>query len=399
MKDYSRLTPEGTKDMLFEDVANHNAVTERLRSYLSQRGYKEVRTPALEYYDIFQSRRTHFAQESLYKLTDHTGRLIVLRPDSTIPMARLAASKLREAPMPLRLFYCQSVYRISRSLDGLSHEQAQMGLEIIGAQGKKADLEVLAIAAGLFQDLGLKDFRLELGHVLPAQALIEALPLEEREAEAISRAIAEKNQSALEKSLAPWQDYKEALLLRRLPQLFGTGELLDQVLAEIGEDFSEIRGALEDLKAYYDALVLMGLKDHILIDLGLVREADYYTGVVFRAYLGGAGREVLSGGRYDQLLEGFGSRCPAVGLGVELDLLAEAWAKQSSQSSIAPIVYYADPKLAPQALAEWPQAPAPLIFSDAESLEAARLEAQALGAQALWIYQADYIQKEELDHA
>lgn len=399
MKDYSRLTPEGTKDVLFSALESQNMITDRLRAYLAQRGYREVRTPALEYYDIFQSRRAHFAQESLYKLTDHTGRLLVLRPDSTIPMARLAATKLRDAPIPLRLFYCQSVFRISRSQDGLSHEQAQMGLEVIGAPSKKTDLEVLAMAAGLLQDLGFADFRLEIGHVLPAQALLQALPLDEEAREAITQALIDRNESALSQALAPWQDRREAKLLARLPRLFGSGDILDRALEEIGEEDEDLSQALSDLKAYATALKEMGFGDKILIDLGLVWETDYYTGLVFRAYLGGAGRAVLSGGRYDKLLEEFGSCRPAIGFGVELGLLAEAWAKMMPRTRPAPILYYAEAQDAAQALAAWPQAPAPLIFSDAEDVEAARSQAQALGAQALWVYTSQGLIKEVVDRA
>lgn len=399
MKDFSRLTPEGTKDVLYADIESQNQITHRLRTLFSQRGYREVRTPALEYYDIFQSRRAHFAQESLYKLSDHTGRLLVLRPDSTIPMARLAATKLRQAPTPLRLFYCQSVFRISRSLDGLSHEQAQMGLEIIGSESIKSDLEILSLAAGLLQDLGFADFRLEIGHVLPAQALLQALPLEEAAKEDIAQALIDRNESALADLLAPCRDQQAARLLARLPRLFGSGDVLSQALVDLGDAYPEVSQALQDLGAYHQALVDMGFGKHVLIDLGLVHETDYYTGLVFRAYLGGTGRAVLSGGRYDQLLEEFGSPRPAIGLGVEVGLLAEAWSKQRPQTPPAPILYYAAADQAPQALAAWPQAPGPVIFSVAPDLAAARQEARDLGAQALWIYDPQGLQKEEVRHA
>ena len=123
----------------------------------------------------------------MYKLSDRNGRLIVMRPDSTIPMARLVATKYKNRNMPLRLCYDQTVYRTSRTLDGISHEMRQMGVEVIGAQGAKADMDILKMACDVFVTIDMgEDYRLEIGHVGIFKSLVAMLDIDELERDASS---------------------------------------------------------------------------------------------------------------------------------------------------------------------------------------------------------------------
>ena len=103
MKRYDLITPEGTRDLLFDDCLARRQVENKLSKLFEGFGYSEVVTPGIEFYDMFIGSTRNFQQESLYKLVDSKGRLIVMRPDSTIPIARLAATRLKEAELPLRL--------------------------------------------------------------------------------------------------------------------------------------------------------------------------------------------------------------------------------------------------------------------------------------------------------
>ncbi|MBQ8614607.1 MAG: ATP phosphoribosyltransferase regulatory subunit, partial [Ruminiclostridium sp.] len=111
MKRYDLLTPEGTRDLLFDECVALRTVEDKLRSVFQSHGYAEVVTPGLEFFDVFSSKSRYFSQESMYKLTDAKGRLMVLRPDSTLPIARLVGTRLREETFPLKLFYNQTIYR------------------------------------------------------------------------------------------------------------------------------------------------------------------------------------------------------------------------------------------------------------------------------------------------
>ena len=84
------------------------------------------------------------SQECMYKMTDKRGRLVVMRPDSTIPIARVTATHLQNQPKPFRFYYTQHIYRNTPGLTGRGDEIMQSGIELIGASGKRADLEVIA---------------------------------------------------------------------------------------------------------------------------------------------------------------------------------------------------------------------------------------------------------------
>ncbi len=319
---YSRTTPEGTRDLLFEECLARRQVTDRLAGLFSGRGYAEVMTPALEYYEMFASDLAGMPQESLYKLCDHRGHLLVMRPDSTMPIARLVGARLKEAALPLRLYYAQPVYRASRSMSGHSHEVMQSGIELLGAPGKRADLEVITMAADALQTLGMENFRIELGHAGFYKALAERLPVEESVREDIRLLIESKNYAGLGALLDSLEDTESVRAIRKLPRLFGGREVFADARA-LCEEVPRAMEALTYLEELVADLEALGLSGKISLDLGLVHRNDYYTGVVFRGYVEGAGQTAVSGGRYDHLLAEFGVPMPATGFGVDNDQLAQ----------------------------------------------------------------------------
>src|SRR5699024_8931175 len=110
MKNYSKITPEGTRDYLFEESDALRAVERQLADLFKSRGYKKIVTPTIEFFDVFNRESAGTLPEALYTMTDAYGRLLVLRPDSTLPIARVAATRLKGATLPLRLYYNQNVF-------------------------------------------------------------------------------------------------------------------------------------------------------------------------------------------------------------------------------------------------------------------------------------------------
>ncbi len=340
MAPYSKITPEGTRDILFRESSARREVQGRLSRLFTLRGYREVLTPGLEYYDVFCLPGAAVPQQEMYKSTDNHGRLLVFRPDSTLPIARMAASRLQNQPRPLRLFYDQSVYRNSPDLSGRSDERAQMGMELLGAGGLRADLEALSLAVESLSVCGL-EFRLEIGHARMFQVLADRLPLSEERKEELRTAIESKNYGMLSELLDMLGDSSEVRAMKRLPRLFGGEEVLQE--AEQWLVGSEIEGILAELKALYAALQRLGLGDRLMVDLGLVQRNDYYTGVVFSAYVQGRGNAVLSGGRYDGLCEKFGAPMPAVGFALELDTAAALLTGFPEEESSPVLLIYGEP--------------------------------------------------------
>ena len=179
MKRYMKITPEGTKDILFEECLAQREIGARLTNVFQKRGYNEVITPGIEYYDVFDLEDAGIPQTQMYKSTDNKGRLIVFRPDLTLPIARLTATRLKSVEKPIRLYYNQPVYRNRKDLSGRNDESVQAGIELIGAKGIRADLEVIATAVDALSAC-TKNFRLEIGDARFFQALADALPVRER---------------------------------------------------------------------------------------------------------------------------------------------------------------------------------------------------------------------------
>ena len=315
-------TPEGTRDLLFASCRALRQTENAIRTALEGCGYSEVITPAVEYFDVFAQANPELDQENMLKIIDRSGRICVARPDNTTPIARIAATRLDDAALPVRLYYSQKVFRSVVAGHGHKGEFLQVGAELIGADGLEADKDILSAAFGALTGTGADNFRIELGHAEIYKALIEELGVDEQTAESVRRLIENKSFAALGDALAPYGDRPAAKALRAMPQLFGGMEVLDEVEALTGN--VRVLGAVSYLRRLYKALDEAGYGSRIMIDLGLVHEMDYYTGVMFRGYIGGAGAAILSGGRYNALCAKFGKDMPAGGFGIDVESVAES---------------------------------------------------------------------------
>lgn len=343
MKNYSKITPEGTKDFLFEECDCRRKVEVTLSTLFKEKNYRKVITPTIEFFDVFKRDSAGMPLESMYKLTDNRGRLLVLRPDNTMPIARMVATRLNPSMYPLRLYYTQSVFVQSPRLSGRNDEIAQSGIELIGAGGKRADLEVVTTAYDSLKKCGVNDFRIEIGHAGFFNSILDKMDLTEEQRDDICKLTESKNYASLNDILDSLEDSSETRAIKMLPRLFGGVEVIEQ--AEKLYNGDEANEALEYLKSLYLSLVEIGLDNEISIDLGIVNRSNYYTGIVFRGYIPGSGVTVLSGGRYDNLIGEFGANAPAIGFGVNVNVLSESIDKMGDvviRSSFDRLVFGAD---------------------------------------------------------
>lgn len=321
MKNYDLITPEGTKDYLFGECIVIRDIENTLVRLFKSHGYSEMITPGLEFYDVFNLNSRYFPQENLYKLTDSKGRLLVMRPDTTMPIARVVATRLRDAMLPLKLFYNQTVYRTEPALKGRSDEIVQTGIELIGSQLKMADLEVISTAVESLKSFGM-EFSLEIGHIGIFKELVDRLEVSDKTKEKIRMLIETKNFPALNDLLDSLGNNGVTNALKSLPALFGGEEVFEKA-EEIMPD-ENIKSLLDELREIYcDAAEICGNDGEITVDLGLVNKTDYYTGIIIKGYLQGHGEEVISGGRYDRLISEFGYDIPAVGFAVNINAVAK----------------------------------------------------------------------------
>lgn len=318
MKKNLKITPEGTKDFLFAECSAMDDICQKIEDVFTKHSFKRVITPALEFYDVFSLECGGVAQETMFKTVDNKNRLLVARPDSTLPIARMVSTRLKNSIMPLRLFYKQAVYRNSPTLTGRRNEFLQMGVELLGVKGKRADLEILTTAVKSLES-ATADFRIELGHAEVFNALSSELNIDENTKEQIRLYIESKNYSALNNILDKLSPCSAVDAIRKLPSLFGGEEVFEKA-QEICKDTNAL-SALNYLHTIYSELKPLNLGDKLIIDLGLVQRNDYYTGIVFTGYVEGIGDVVLSGGRYDELLSKFDAPMGAAGFAIDTDAL------------------------------------------------------------------------------
>ena len=325
-------TPEGTRDRLFGECQRFRDVQRELTGLFASRGYQEISTPEVEFYDLFLQSGNPVPQESMLKIVDRSGKLMVMRPDCTAPIARVAATKLKTVPMPQRLYYSETVFRSGVAHRGGSSEIPQCGIELLGLGGLEADLEAVSLAVDALWRVCPKGFYIELGHAGLFRALANQIDMSPDQVEQMRELIEGKHFAALDELLKPFAGKPAYDLLSRLSRLFGGVEVLDEAEQLVGS-----REELCYLRKLYQELNQRGYGEHIRFDLGLVHQIDYYTGLVFRGYAQGAGAPVLSGGRYDNLLGAFGRPAPAVGFAADVDLLIsdEAAQKQETRLRVA----------------------------------------------------------------
>ena len=321
MKRYDKVTPVSTRDLLFGECESLRRVQEKLCRLYARHGFREVMTPSLEYCDVFGSSDGQVRPPQTAKLTDSQNRMLCMRPDCTVPIARLCSTKLQNAPLPLRLYYNQQVYSTPREHSGKAAEFSQAGVELIGGAGRESDLEILSLAAESLRELSA-DYRLEICHIGFFKALMNELQAPWEVKEQVRELIGQKSYATLGDLLEGYASQSAAQALWVLPRLFGGSEILAQARALV--EGGEAARALDDIEQLYLELSRADPGEHVLIDLGLVGQADYYTGVIFRGYLAGIGEPVLLGGRYDNLIGQFGPARPAVGFGVNASLVAQS---------------------------------------------------------------------------
>lgn len=312
--------PKGVRVYPPEEAERRRAIEEKIFAVFRRWGFREVITPTFEYLEVF-AQGSEGEGDRIFKFVDRqTGRLLALRYDLTLQVARMVATTLRHRPLPLRLAYAGSVFRYEEPQAGRQREFIQLGVELIGLEKPEADAEMIAMAVEGCQAVGLRRFQIDVGQAEFAKGLLDELSASGEEGRRVRSALRRKDVLELELCLAELRApdaAKEALL--QLPSLYGGKEVLEKAANLVRNPRSQ--QALANLQTVLEILETYGLSDHIIIDLGEVYALDYYTGVVFGAFSKGLGYQLSGGGRYDQLIGSFGYPCPATGFAFELEKL------------------------------------------------------------------------------
>ena len=324
---WKTYTPEGVQDILIDDCYIKRSLEEQIRYLFRLYGYCEVETPMLEFYDTFAADGELIPQETMFKFFDQQGRILVLRPDITIPIARITATKFKNTQFPIKLSYIGNTFSYNEHGGGKQKEYTQAGVEIIGVKTPEADAEGIVTAINTLKAAGLESFQIDIGEVDFFKGLMEETGLSKQDIEQMRLLIENKDFVGIEelvKGYAIRDDLKELIL--SLPGLFGSIEILDKV-KKITVNKRSLK-ALENLKKVFEILDDYGVSKNVAVDLGMVQRLNYYTGIIFRGFTYGVGFPVISGGRYDNLIEKFGEKISATGFSIGINLLMMALTRQ-----------------------------------------------------------------------
>jgi ATP phosphoribosyltransferase regulatory subunit len=305
--------PSGTRDVLPDELRELRAITAIALDVFQQAGYGEVATPALEYEETLARGDVRGAPPA-YRLFDEQGRVLVLRSDMTVPIARLVATRFADAEPPLRLCYLAHAYRGVRPQRGQPREFLQAGIELVGAPAPEGTAEALTVLCNVLDAVGLEGYRIGLGDAGLFRALLDgsgvAGPLRDR----VLHELVARDFVGLEREVAALGLAAEvAELLVRVPQLRGGPEVLDTLDGLAHEAAEGLRGV--------HALLEPRVAERVIFDLGLLRSLGYYTGAIFEVYDPALGMPIGGGGRYDDLLGRFGRPLPAVGWALTVERL------------------------------------------------------------------------------
>lgn len=336
MNKWKRHVPEGVQDYLPDECYNKRIIEDTIRRVFFSNGYDEIETPVFEYFDVFTGEKASIQQEQMLKILEAGGRILVMRPDVTMPIARIAATKFKKSLLPLRLSYISNVYRYEELQIGKQREVAQAGIELMGVEGPEADAEVISTAIQALLQVGLKDFQIDIGQVEFFKGLVEEAGLDPQSTEELRLFIEQKNMLALElflQELSISDKLKEVLL--GLPQMYGNIEVLGKVAQSTQNP--RCQRAIENIYEVYSILKAYELDDYITFDLGMVHSLNYYTGIIFRGITKNLGFPICGGGRYDGLLSEFGYDLPATGFAIGIKRLLITLERQESLKPIPKI--------------------------------------------------------------
>ena len=310
--------PTGVKDFLPVKAAKLDYLQNTLREIYRSWGFRPVAPAILEDLAVLELGLGTDLRERTFRFDDRqTGRLVAFPPDITPQVARIAATRMREMPLPFRLCYHGRVLRHTEQRLGKAREVFQSGVELIGLSGPEADAEMIAMAVKCLQAVGAEDFTIDVGQVAFLRGILSDLPLDQPQTRRLHEALTAKDISGLQQLLKDFPlNEQQRVELLALPRLFGGREVLAQARKAVTNPVSQ--NALDELEKVMEVLSVYGVEEHITLDLGEMRGFDYHSGLIFQGFLSGFGQAVCAGGRYDGLTERYGYPAPATGFAFNL---------------------------------------------------------------------------------
>lgn len=329
------VTPAGFRDVLADEACTRERIARDVQACFAARGYLPIETPTLEVMDVMRAGGR--MPGSPFKFFDAGGDLLAMRPDVTLQVARMCATRLAGQPGPFRFRYMQRVFREAEGrMQAQAREMTQIGVECIGEAGPQADAEVVELMVEALELAGARGCKLALATVGVLRALLAASGAPVQWTEQVLAAFHASNFVEVDRLTGEAAVVPPvfAAAIRALPRIRGGREAVEQVRALVAPLGCE--DGLDDFARTCDLLAEAGLADRILVDFSVMSSFDYYTGIVFEAYAPELGTPLGSGGRYDNMIGSYGESRPAAGFAFSLEQAMAAAAAADCAAGGAP---------------------------------------------------------------
>lgn len=320
----NNLLPLGTRDEFGVRSEEKQRIIGVIQRHFNNLGFARISTPIIEKQAVFQPYQ--LVNSKMYRLLDQEGDTIVLRPDLTLPIARFLSST--SIPLPQKFCYVGDIFRLSRSLSGSYNQLTQAGIELVGYQSTKAELECLVNIYDLSQEILDEQITIELGYADFAKIFLDIFTTDVDLRKQIAQALFDKKITEYERLISSFEDQRLYPLLKKWPRLFGEP---DDIFRELNQ-YELPESVTLRLKKIKEIVLLVRQvlpKQQLVIDLSSRAPQQYYTGLTFRGFAKSGEDYIFSGGRYDNLLANFQAQNePAVGMGIDIDLLTDLCVKK-----------------------------------------------------------------------
>lgn len=329
-------TPRGFQDSMLEEAELRERITRMVSDYFSDNNYRLIETPMLERMETlssgFSDEKSPLIDEA-FRFVDVDGELLVLRSDVTLPIARVVATRLDNVEGPYRFRYSAEVFREQEALRGEPRELSQLGIEFLDASGTDADLEILRLAVGGLTAAGLKNVTLNINNVAIFLTCVAGASGANTCWEKDVIAAAHRGDFVTVRDLCDQANLRPELrdCLTALPFLRGGREVLEEALQFIeAAGISEALQPLQALTELFDACEDASIAQYVTVDMSVMPDLNYYTGLVFETYSPYGALSLGGGGRYDNMAASMGRAMPGAGFAFNVGRLASAFRQQET---------------------------------------------------------------------
>ena len=317
-----------------KNMSKKDLVLLNIRKMYDSYGYKKISLPSFEEYDLYNENKD-FIDRNVLTVMSPNGKLLALRPDITLSVAKKVSKD--QSLKYSKIYYQENTYNLTKYVG--YEEDEQLGIELIGKESTFLDFEIINLAVKSLDIINKKSM-IVLSHAGFISSVFENFDLEYETKEQILDCINRKNSHDIQKILKRNEHISENVkkLIYKIPELSGNLENIEKELLKY-EINGNTKKILSELKQLNSLLMKFYKKSKIIFDFSVVKNLNYYNGIILQGYIEGFPNVILTGGRYDKLFEKFGVDTGAVGFAILTDGL-KGYYKDTDKKDFEVLIAY-----------------------------------------------------------